>query len=67
MTQPAAGADLLALLEPLPDEAWQRPAKVTGAGRSLHVTVLSCGVRLARHERGHVKQVRKIVRAVTRQ
>ena len=54
-------ADLLAVLEPLPHEAWSRTATVTGAGKVLERTVLFYGHWLARHERQHVKQVEGIV------
>ena len=54
-------ADLLAVLEPLPHEAWSRTATVTGAGKVLERTVLFYGQWLARHERQHVKQVERIV------
>ncbi|MDQ6672127.1 MAG: DinB family protein [Chloroflexota bacterium] len=54
-------ADLLAVLEPLPHEAWSRAATVTGAGKVLERTVLFYGHWLARHERQHVKQVESIV------
>jgi hypothetical protein len=54
-------ADLLAVLEPLPPEAWSRAATVTGAGRPLDRTVLSYAQRLARHERPHIKQIQRIV------
>lgn len=57
----AQRADLLAVLEPLPHEAWLRTATVTGAGRVLELTVLSYAERLARHERQHVKQVERLV------
>ena len=53
--------ELLAILEPLPHEAWARVATVTGAGKVLERTELFYGQWLARHERQHVKQVRSIV------
>jgi hypothetical protein len=56
-------ADLLALLEPLPREAWSRAAAVTGAGSVLERTVLFYARWLARHERTHVKQIGRIVGA----
>ena len=56
--------DLLALLEPLPHEAWSRAATVTGAGSVLERTVLFYARWLARHERTHVKQIARIVKAV---
>ncbi|BEP16199.1 hypothetical protein acdb102_45100 [Acidothermaceae bacterium B102] len=57
----AQRADLLALLEPLPDHAWVRIATVTGAGSPLTKTVQSYAERLAKHERQHLKQVERIV------
>lgn len=57
----AQRADLLAMLEPLPDEAWQRAATVTGAGSPLEKTVLSYAERLAKHERQHLQQVERLV------
>ena len=53
--------DLLAILEPLPEEGWSRAATVTGAGRPLNRSVLSYGRWLAEHERPHVKQIERIV------
>lgn len=57
-------ADLLAVLEPLPREAWARGATVTGAGAVLHRTVLFYAQWLARHERPHIKQIARIASAV---
>ncbi len=57
-------ADLLAVLSPLPIDAWERSATVTGAGKVLERTVLFYGQWLARHERQHVKQVERIVKAM---
>jgi hypothetical protein len=57
-------ADLLAVLKPLPEEGWARAARVTGAGTVLERTVLSYAERLARHERPHVKQIKRIVNTV---
>jgi DinB superfamily len=54
---------LLAVLEPLPEEAWSRSATVTGAGRPLQRTVLSYAERLAVHERQHLKQVERVINA----
>ena len=54
-------AGLLAVLEPLPKEAWSRTATVTGAGKVLQRTVLFYGRWLAGHERPHVKQIAHIV------
>lgn len=57
----AQRAQLLALLEPLPPDRWERSAKVTGAGKVLERTVLFYADWLARHERPHVKQIERIV------
>ncbi len=57
-------AELLAVLEPLPEEGWSRTATVTGAGSPLQRTVLLYGQWLAGHERSHVKQIERIVHAM---
>jgi DinB family protein len=57
-------AELLAVLDPLPKESWSRMATVTGAGKPLQRTVLFYGQWLAGHERTHVKQVERIVKAM---
>jgi hypothetical protein len=61
----AQRADLLAILGRLPPDGWSRAATVTGAGRVLERTVLFYARWLAGHERPHVKQVERIVDAVT--
>ncbi len=53
-------ADLLEVLEPLPQEGWSRAATVTGAGSVLERTVLTYARWLARHERPHVKQIERL-------
>ncbi len=53
-------AELLALLDHLPHDAWSRAATVTGAGKPLVRTVLFYGQWLARHERQHAKQFARI-------
>jgi DinB superfamily len=60
-------AELLAVLSPLPIDAWSRAATVTGAGKVLERTVLFYAQWLARHERPHVKQVARIVNTITAQ
>jgi hypothetical protein len=60
----AQRADLLAVLEPLPPEAWSRGATVTGAGRPRERTVLSYAQWLANHERSHFRQIEHIANAV---
>ena len=59
-------ADLVAVLEPLPLEAWSRAAKVTGAGAVLERTVLSYARWLARHERPHVGQIERAIHEAAR-
>jgi DinB superfamily len=54
-------ADLLAVLSPLPIDAWERSARVSAVGRVLEPTVLSYAERLVVHERSHVKQIERIV------
>jgi hypothetical protein len=54
-------AALLATLQALPEEGWARGALVTGGGSPRWTTVLDYGERMARHERAHVKQLRRIV------
>ena len=57
-------ADLLAVLSPLPIDAWERSATVTGAGKVLERTVLFYARWLAGHERPHVKQIERIVKTM---
>jgi len=57
-------AELLAVLEPLSNKAWSRAATVTGAGAVLERTAQFYAQWLARHERPHIKQVERIVRAM---
>jgi hypothetical protein len=59
-------ADLLAVLEPLPSDAWERSARVSGAGKVLERTVLFYARWLAGHERPHVKQIERIVKTMQR-
>jgi hypothetical protein len=56
--------DLLALLQTMGPAGWSRTAIVLGGGRPLELTVLDFAQRLARHERPHVKQIARVVRAV---
>jgi hypothetical protein len=60
----AQRANLLAVLEVLPHDGWLRTATVTGAGKPLQRTVLFYGQWLARHERTHVKQIERLVKAM---
>ncbi|MBP8948927.1 MAG: DinB family protein [Candidatus Promineofilum sp.] len=57
-------AALLAVLEPLPPEAWLRAATVKGAGRTLRRTVFSYADWLASHEQSHVKQIARLAKAM---
>jgi len=54
---------LLAVLEPLPVEAWGRSAIVTGAGAVLERTMHWYALGLAAHERSHVRQIERQLRA----
>jgi uncharacterized damage-inducible protein DinB len=56
----AQRAALLAVLAPLPPEAWARGATVKGAGRTLRRTVFSYADWLASHERTHLKQIARV-------
>jgi hypothetical protein len=60
-------AKLLAVLQPLPIDAWARAATGTGAGKVLERTVLFSAQWLARHERQHVKQVERLVNTMPRE
>jgi hypothetical protein len=50
-------ADLLAVLSPLPIDAWERSARVSAVGRVLEPTVQSYAERLVDHEQQHIKQI----------
>jgi hypothetical protein len=52
---------LLAVLTPLPPDAWSRMATVSGAGRPLERSLHTYAQRLANHERPHIRQFEKIV------
>jgi hypothetical protein len=56
--------DLLAVVEPLTPEAWSRQATITGAGKPLVRTVWFYAQWLATHERPHIKQIERIVKAL---
>lgn len=62
----AQRAELIALLELLPQEDWSRQATVTGAGKPLVRTVHTYAEWLAIHERPHVRQIESIVRTMRR-
>ena len=57
-------ARLLAVLEPLPPEAWNRTATVTGAGKPRERTVYTYAQWLANHEHSHYRQLKNIAQAV---
>jgi hypothetical protein len=58
----AQRTELLAVLDPLPREAWSRTAIVTGAGAILEQSVMYYARRLAGHEQAHLKQLEQIWR-----
>ncbi len=62
----AQRAELLAVLKPLPAEAWSRKATVTGAGEPRELTVHTYAQWLANHERAHVEQFERIVNTLRR-
>ena len=53
---------LLAVLDPLPPEAWSRSAMVTGAGKPRERTVCTYAQWLANHEQTHIRQIERIVK-----
>ena len=57
-------ADLLAVLDPLPIDAWSRTATVTGGGKPLELTVLRYAQRLAIHERPHIRQIEHRIKTI---
>ena len=57
-------AELLTALEALSPEGWSRSAVVVGAGKPLHHYVHFEAEAIARHDRLHVKQIRRIVNAI---
>ena len=59
-------AHLMTVLGPLAPASWARAATVTGAGNALTRTVLVYGQRMARHERPHVTQIRRIAESLQR-
>ena len=59
----AQRAELLEVLEPLPAEAWERTATVTGAiGECNEYSVLYYGDWMARHERSHLRHIARILK-----
>jgi hypothetical protein len=56
-------AELLRVLEPAPLEAWERTATVTDmVGRVFEYTTLYYGDWMARHERGHLRHIARILK-----
>ncbi len=55
---------LLAVLRPLPFEAWARAAIVTVAGKPFERTVYFYAEWLARHERPHLKQIERTIATI---
>jgi hypothetical protein len=62
----AQRAALLAVLEGLPPEGWERTATVTAYSRSSERNVFYYAEWLARHERPHVEQIAQIAEALSR-
>ena len=56
---------LLAVLDRLEPDDWQRTGTLVGAGKPVDLTAHSYAERLARHERPHVKQIARAVAALT--
>jgi hypothetical protein len=55
---------LLAVLDGLAPDDWQRTGTLVGAGKPITLTAHSYAERLARHERPHVRQVAKALAAL---
>ncbi len=55
---------LLAVLDPLQPDDWQRTGMLVGAGKPVTLTAHTYAARLARHERSHVKQIARAVAAL---
>ena len=55
---------LLAVLEPLPPMDWTRTNTLIGAGKPLQQTLMSHADGLARHERAHLKQIERTLKAL---
>jgi hypothetical protein len=55
---------LVAELEQLPLEDWERTNTLIGAGKPLQQSLLSHADRLARHERAHLKQIERTINAL---
>jgi DinB superfamily len=60
-------AELLAVLEPLPPDAWERTATVTGMiGETYEYSGRYYAAWMAGHERTHLKKLPKLIAAVVR-
>jgi DinB superfamily len=57
-------AGLLAALEPLPPDSWERTAVVKAYGQVQENNVLFYADGLARHERPHIRQIQHIAEAL---
>jgi uncharacterized damage-inducible protein DinB len=57
--------ELLALIEPLPSRAWSRTATVLAWNVPFRRTMVSFAEHLARHERTHLKQFKRIAERVS--
>jgi hypothetical protein len=58
-------SELLAVLESRPPEAWERTAAVTGMVRDVHeYSARFYASWMASHERGHLRSLPRIIRAV---
>ena len=58
-------AELLAVLEPLPREGWERIARVTGMiGETYEYSARYYAGWMAGHERAHLKSLPRIITAV---
>jgi hypothetical protein len=60
-------ADLLAVLEPLTPEDWSLAATFTGAGTPLVRTVHTYAQWMTRHERPHIKQIKRIANTMRKE
>jgi len=61
----AQRAELLEVFEPLPPEAWARTATVTGMiGEQYENSALYYGGWMARHERSHLKHIKRVIAEV---
>jgi hypothetical protein len=60
-------AAMLDVLEPLPEEAWQRTATVTVPPKTVHeYTAIFYGDWLARHERSHLRHIARVLEELNR-